>query len=115
MYEKTAKIGNLLHRLFTIASLALALFLFFRYGYSNMCTIRQVLFFLWIAYGCFATVKILGDAVSGRHLRENNFKAMLARWEEETGARAAALRNFWAITLITGALKLVIPVVLYVV
>lgn len=111
MYEHAAKNGNWVHRLSTLAGLALTVVFFFLRG--KMGTVRLVLFLLWMAIGVFSMVKVVSDAASGRHYRETNFENMLHRWEERTGSSSSALSSFWTITVLTAAVKLLVPFLLW--
>ena len=97
MNERPAKIAVICHMLFTLASLLLAIYFF--------------LFVPGMGYSVYATIKSVADII-GRQRRFTNFSNMIARWEDTLEGRGKALALLTFMTVIVGAVKIAVPLLL---
>ena len=111
MYKSTAKALTAVHDVFVIAALALTLVTFFlrKTPFSELSAIWVAVFLLWLAFCVWSLWKALSALVRGGGGRTANFEALMERRVQEGGSPAGGL---WAMTLVTGILRLVIPILL---
>lgn len=110
---KAVKAAVLVYRVVTILALALTFALFI---YSNGSTLtRTVVFMAWMALGVYSFIRMLSDALSGQHKKEQNFQNTISLWEQNTGDQATAMKYFTFMIAVSTVLKLAIPFVLWLV
>lgn len=108
---RVVKTGVTVYRIVTVVNIVLTFFLYISSSGSSLP--RTVAFMVWLALGAYSLVRMLTDALSGQRKKEQNFKNTLSLWEESTGDPATAARNFSLIVVGSSLLKLVVPVVLW--
>lgn len=110
MNERAAKVGVWAYLLFTVASFALALFYLLNGGFrSNVSLIALP---VWMGYTAFTTIKSVADLIGAQN-RTANFTRMLDRWQDAFGKRSSALLLLAFMTIVTGAIKLAVPYILF--
>ena len=110
MTERAAKVGVWAYLLFTVASFALALFYLLSGGYRSNVSLFALP--VWMGYTAFTIIKSTADLIGAQN-RNTNFTRMLARWQDTFGKRGQALLLFAFMTIVTGAIKLAVPYILY--
>lgn len=113
MYKSTARAVTVVHDLFVFAALLFTVASFFLRGtrpYAEMPTAWVVVFLLWLAFCAWSTWKTLSALVRGGAARSGRFEALMERRAAEGASPAAGL---WAMTVITGVVRLAIPAVLW--
>ena len=114
MYKAAARTGTILHDLFVFAALAYTVASFFlrsQRPYAERSTLWVVIFLLWLAFCAWSAWKALSALVRGGGQRTANFEAMLER-RAQAGS-GSPLPGFFTFTVVTGAIRLVIPTVLW--
>ena len=97
MNERAAKVGVWAYLLFTVASFALALFYLLNGGFrSNVSLIALP---VWMGYTAFTTIKSVADLIGAQNRTANFTRSALA------------LLAF--MTIVTGAIKLAMPCILF--
>ena len=109
MNERPAKIAVICHLLFTLASLLLAIY--FVLFVPGKGIVPMVGLPIWMGYSVYATIKSVADII-GRQRRFTNFSNMIARWEDTLEGRGKALALLTFMTVIVGAVKIAVPLLL---
>ena len=109
--SRAARLMALLYRLCTAASLILAFVLFICSQGSSLP--RTIVFLIWIALMAYSFIRILTDLFSGQHRKEQNFQHTLEMLEKQTGSTETAEGTFFLVSLASMAVKLAVPVVLW--
>ncbi len=109
--SKEARMGVRIYRLSAIATLALTFLLFINGTSAN--TTRTIVFVAWMALCVFTCIRIASDALSKQHLKAQRFDNTLKAFEENSGGREAAVKNFYVMIWSSAVLKLAVPVVLW--
>lgn len=108
MNERPAKIAVIFHMLFTVVSLFLAIYFFL---FVKKGLIPTVGLPIWMAYAVYSSIKSIADII-GQQRRYANFTRMLNRWQDTFGNRPGALLLLTFMTVIVGAVKLAVPMLL---
>ena len=109
MNERPAKIAVICHMLFTLASLLLAIYFFLFVPGKGI--VPMVGLPIWMGYSVYATIKSVADII-GRQRRVTNCSNLLARWEDTLEGRGKALALLTFMTVIVGAVKIAVPLLL---
>ncbi len=109
MNVRAAKVGVWFYMLFTLASFVTTVI--FYITTTGMGSIAIAALPLWMAYTVFSTIKSIADLI-GRQQRVANFTRMLDRWEDAFESRGKALLLLFFMTVVVGAIKLAVPVIL---
>lgn len=113
MYRSTAKAVTAVHDVFVFVSLAFTVCSFFlrnSRSYSEMPAIRLAILLLWLAFCVWSAWKTLSALIRGGGVRTAKFEALMERRAQEGGSAAGGL---WAMTVITGLLRLAVPALLW--
>ena len=108
-HDRAAKVGVWAYLLFTMASFLLALFFLFRGGFSH--NVSMIALPVWMGYTAFNAIKSIADLIGAQN-RTRNFTNMLRRWEDAFESRGKALLLLFFMTMVVGAIKLAVPVIL---
>ncbi len=109
--SRTAKSIAKLYRIATAAALVLTFALFITGGDGSLA--RTLLFLAWFALMLYSLIRVLTDLFSGRHQKERNFQHSLDMLEKQTGSPEAAAGTLTLVALLSLAVKLAVPVVLW--
>lgn len=111
MYQKPARLGNILYRFFTLLSLVLTVYFFF-VADTGAGMVKKALYGVWMAISIFSTFKVLSDIIGGERRKMHSFVAMMEQWEKYQGGSKEAIRTFLLMSLGLALIKLAIPLIL---
>ena len=109
MNERAAKMGVWAHFILTLASFILSLYLLLFWRHDG--TLTFVLIAVWLGYLAYTLFRGMADLL-GPQRRMTNFTRMLDRWQDAFGKRSSALALLTFMTLIVGAIKILIPILI---
>ena len=109
MNERAAKMGVWAHFILTLASFILSLYLLLFWRHDG--TLTFVLIAVWLGYLVYSLFRSLADLL-GPQRRTANFTRMLDRWQDAFGKRSSALALLTFMTLIVGAVKIIVPILI---
>ena len=110
-----AKTAARLYPVVTILALVLSFVLFISgdgltYGGSLA---RTVVFMMWLALLVHSLIRVLSDALSGQHKKEQSFQNTLDAFVQNTGSTGKATAYFTVMEVVSSLLKLAVPVALW--
>ena len=109
MNERAAKAGVWAHFILTLASFILSLYLLLFWRHDG--TLTFVLIAVWLGYLAYTLFRGMADLLGPRR-RMTNFTHMLDRWQDTFGKRSSALALLTFMTLIVGAVKIIVPILI---
>ncbi len=104
-----AKTGVWAHFILTLASFILSLYFLLFWRHDG--TLTFVLIAVWLGYLAYTLFRSMADLLGPRR-RMTNFTRMLDRWQDTFGKRSSALALLAFMTLIVGAVKIIIPILI---
>ena len=109
MNERAARIGVWAHFILTLASFILSLYFLLFSVHADSVTF--IIIAVWLGYLAYTLFRGMADLL-GPQRRMANFTRMLDRWQDAFGKRSSALALLTFMTLIVGAVKILIPILI---
>ena len=109
MNERAAKMGVWAHFILTLASFILSLYLLLFWRHDGPLPFG--LLAVWLGSLAYTLFRGMADLL-GPQRRMANFTRMLDRWQDAFGKRSSALALLTFMTLIVGAIKIIVPILI---